>query len=148
MKLSLSAAAGGSSVTTTPVRGNGATTPGSSSGSQTIAESTIGGNGNNGDTGRTGKEICPLIATKYVEWCWDRFARPTVPGHSHSLGFNFTMPPAHMMDTQDPAHHTREWRYGLPSTDASNFGFREGFWKLVTSFNRENSCNLILKLNY
>lgn len=65
---------------------------------------------NGGGDAKGGKDITPIIGTKYIEWCWDRFARPTVPGHSNSLGFSFSRSKTSVTDTQDPAHHTKEWR--------------------------------------
>lgn len=86
----------GSSVANTPVRTG---TPGSSSSPDP----------NGGGDGLKAKEIVPLIATKYVEWCWDRFARPSVPG-TNGIGLSLTNSANNIVDSQNPMHHTREWR--------------------------------------
>ncbi|CAG7784958.1 unnamed protein product [Allacma fusca] len=83
-------------------------------------------NGGSGDSIKP-KDIIPLIGTKYIEWCWDRFARPSIPGQSNGMEF-----PSHdvtnAVDTQDPTHHTREWRY------VRNSAIRRECFKRLKSF--------------
>lgn len=101
-------------VVTTPVKGGG----GGSAGRRTPSPD-LGGSGDNLRTSGSGSvsglatnSILPLIGTKYIEWCWDRFARPSVPG-SMVLGAPLTCCPTAPppIDPHDPVQHTREWWY-------------------------------------
>jgi len=57
------------------------------------------------------KDILPLIATKYIDWCWDKFARPSVPSAFNAEGQLSCSPCSPVIDPHDTVHHTRQWRY-------------------------------------
>ncbi|XP_021951380.1 regulatory-associated protein of mTOR isoform X2 [Folsomia candida] len=96
-----------SSVASTPIKSNTGTVTSGSGARRTPSPDPTG----SGDITKSTSSFQPLIGTKYIEWCWDRFARPSAPG-SVVLGTPLTCcPSTTYVDPHDPIQHTRDWRY-------------------------------------